>query len=139
MAIAVARSTIFACNLAKVELSIIITAICLLLILPVSWLLSGPKVKPIKLLAIENGKIKNRQYQEVSFIHSNIEEIDELATSFVDMSNAIKNHEQKQQQLQDSFIQLIAQTIDDKSPYTGGHCNHVRSGHYASKYSIRIN
>ncbi len=41
------------------------------------------------------------------------------------MSNAIKNHEQKQQQLQDSFIQLIAQTIDDKSPYTGGHCHRV--------------
>jgi HD-GYP domain-containing protein (c-di-GMP phosphodiesterase class II) len=41
------------------------------------------------------------------------------------MSVAIKDHELKQQELMDSFIQLIAQTIDDKSAYTGGHCNRV--------------
>ncbi len=125
LAIVIPSKTIFASGLAKVELSILITSICLLLILPVSWLFSGPIVKPIKLLAIENEKIKNRQYEDVSLIRSNIKEIDALAISLVDMSVAIKDHEQKQQALMDSFIKLIAQTIDDKSPYTGGHCNRV--------------
>jgi HD-GYP domain-containing protein (c-di-GMP phosphodiesterase class II) len=82
-------------------------------------------VRPIKLLSIENEKIKNRQYENVSLISSNIKEIDALATSLVDMSLAIKDHELKQQELMDSFIELIAQTIDDKSAYTGGHCNRV--------------
>ncbi|WP_019027491.1 HD domain-containing phosphohydrolase [Colwellia piezophila] len=125
LAIVVPSDTIFATSTAKVKLSIIITAICLLLILPVSWLFSSPIVKPIKLLAIENDKIKNRQYDAVKRIPTNIKEIDELATSLVDMSVAIKDHELKQQELMDSFIQLIAQTIDDKSAYTGGHCNRV--------------
>jgi len=125
LAIIVPSETIFATSTAKVKLSIIITAICLLLILPVSWLFSSPIVKPIKLLAVENDKIKNRQYNNVKHIQSNIKEIDELAASLVDMSLAIKEHELKQQELMDSFIQLIAQTIDDKSAYTGGHCNRV--------------
>jgi HD-GYP domain-containing protein (c-di-GMP phosphodiesterase class II)/ABC-type amino acid transport substrate-binding protein len=125
LAITVPKKIIFASSLEKVELSILITCICLLLILPISWLFSGPIVKPIKLLAIENEKIKNRQYADVSLISSNIEEIDALATSLVDMSVAIKDHEVKQQELMDSFIKLIAQTIDDKSAYTGGHCNRV--------------
>ena len=125
LAIVVPTSTVFFTSAAKVKLSIFITGICLLLVLPVSWLFSGPIVKPIKLLAIENDKIKNRQYGDVSLIQSNIKEIDSLAKSLVEMSHAIELHEQKQQELMDSFIQLIAQTIDDKSPYTGGHCNRV--------------
>lgn len=125
LAIIVARETIFATSNAKIKLSIIITSICLLLVLPVSWFFSSPIVKPIKLLALENEKIKNRQYEAVDFVKSNIKEIDELASSLVEMSVAIKDHELKQQELMDSFIQLIAQTIDDKSAYTGGHCNRV--------------
>ena len=125
LAIIVPRETIFAASIAKVKLSILITTVCLLLVLPISWLFSGPIVRPIKLLAIENDKIKNRQYSEVTRVVSNIKEIDSLAASLVDMSYAIKDHEKKQQELMDSFIKLIAQTIDDKSPYTGGHCNRV--------------
>lgn len=125
LAIIVPRETILAPSAAKVKLSIIITTICLLLVLPVSWIFSSPIVKPIKLLALENEKIKNRKYEEVNLVKSNIKEIDELAYSLVEMSVAIKDHELKQQELMDSFIQLIAQTIDDKSAYTGGHCNRV--------------
>lgn len=125
LAIIVPRKTIFASSTAKVKLSILITSVCLLLVLPVSWIFSSPIVKPIKLLALENEKIKNRKYEKVDLVKSNIKEIDELASSLVEMSNAIKSHELKQQELMDSFIQLIAQTIDDKSAYTGGHCHRV--------------
>jgi HD-GYP domain-containing protein (c-di-GMP phosphodiesterase class II)/ABC-type amino acid transport substrate-binding protein len=125
LAIVVPSETIFASSLEKVRISIAITSICLFFILPVSWLFSGPIVKPIRLLAIENAKIKHRQYDDVSRVNSNIVEIDELAESMVEMSDAIKHHEKTQQKLMDSFIKLIAQTIDDKSAYTGGHCNRV--------------
>lgn len=125
LAIIVPREIIFATSAAKVKLSIFITAICLLLILPVSWIFSSPIVGPIRLLAAENDKIKNRQYNDVIHVKSNIKEINDLALSLLQMSIAIKSHELKQQKLMDSFIQLIAQTIDDKSAYTGGHCNRV--------------
>lgn len=125
LAIIVPSATIFASSTAKVKLSIIITTVCLLLILPISWLFSTPIVLPIKLLALENDKIKNREYDQVNRVVSHIKEIDALALSLVEMSSSIKDHEKKQEELMDSFIQLIAQTIDDKSPYTGGHCNRV--------------
>ncbi len=43
----------------------------------------------------------------------------------VNMVNAIKAHELAQRRLMDSFIELIAEAIDDKSSYTGGHCERV--------------
>ncbi|MBU2892095.1 transporter substrate-binding domain-containing protein [Colwellia sp. D2M02] len=125
LAIIVPSTTIFASSIDKVKVSIIITTLCLLLILPISWFFSSPIVHPIKILAIENDKIKNRQYDQVNRVVSHIKEIDALALSLVDMASAIKEHEKKQEELMDSFIQLIANTIDEKSPYTGGHCNRV--------------
>jgi len=125
LAIIVPKDSVFAESIAKVNISILITSLCLLLFIPFSWWFSGPIVKPIKLLALENEKIKNRQYEDVVKVESNIKEIDELASSLFEMSVSIKDHERKQEELMDSFIQLIAQTIDDKSAYTGGHCNRV--------------
>ena len=120
LAIIVAKDSVFAESKSKVNISIFITSLCLLLFVPFSWWFSGPIVKPIKLLALENEKIKNRQYEEVVKVKSNIKEIDELASSLFEMSVSIKDHELKQEELMDSFIKLIAQTIDDKSAYTGG-------------------
>ena len=42
----------------------------------------------------------------------------------VDMSRSIEQHENSQA-LMESFVELIAQAIDDKSPYTAGHCERV--------------
>ncbi|ABV35263.1 metal dependent phosphohydrolase [Shewanella sediminis HAW-EB3] len=124
-AIVVPTEQLLATSVEKVQQSILLTSLCLLLILPVSWLFSSPIIRPIKLLAIENEKIKNRQYDEVKRIDSNITELDDLAHSMMDMSGAIKAYEESQKELMESFIKLIAQAIDDKSPYTAGHCNRV--------------
>ena len=43
----------------------------------------------------------------------------------VDMVASIQAHEKAQRDLMDAFIKLIAQAIDDKSAYTGGHCERV--------------
>ncbi len=124
-AIVVPVEQLLASSIEKVQQSILLTCLCLLLIFPLSWLFSSPIIRPIKLLALENEKIKNRQYDEVIKVDTNITELDELAHSMLDMSGAIKAHEESQKELMESFIKLIAQAIDDKSPYTAGHCNRV--------------
>jgi len=124
-AILIPVETVLASSIDKVKFSIIITSCCLLLIIPLSWLFSGPIVKPIRLIADENNKIKLRQYDKLTKVNTNIKEIDELASSLIAMAEAIQQHERNQAELMDSFIQLIAQAIDDKSPYTGNHCKRV--------------
>jgi HD-GYP domain-containing protein (c-di-GMP phosphodiesterase class II) len=111
--------------MARVKLSIAITAAFLVLLLPLSWLFSNPIVRPIRQLADENDKIRRRAYNEVQRIYAGVTEIDELSESMVNMVDAISTYELQQRELMDSFIQLIAQAIDDKSAYTGGHCARV--------------
>jgi HD-GYP domain-containing protein (c-di-GMP phosphodiesterase class II) len=106
-------------------ISIIFSALLLALVLPLSWWFSSPIVRPVRELAIENEKIKNHRNNKVKRVQSHILEIDELSESIVDMVNTIKKQEQDQRDLLDSFIQLIAEAIDLKSPYTGGHCARV--------------
>ncbi|MCK8045902.1 transporter substrate-binding domain-containing protein [Shewanella sp. 1CM18E] len=124
-AIVVPAKELLASSVEKVQHSILFTSLCLLFILPISWVFSSPIIRPIKLLEKENEKIKNRQYDDVIKVDSNITELDELAHSMMDMSCSIKEYEENQKELMESFIKLIAQAIDDKSPYTAGHCNRV--------------
>jgi len=111
--------------LSKVKLSIAVTAAFLLLFLPLSWVFANPIVRPVRQLAAENDKIQRREYDKVRHITSRVQELDELSTSMVNMVASIQAHELAQRKLMDSFIELIAQAIDDKSAYTGGHCKRV--------------
>jgi HD-GYP domain-containing protein (c-di-GMP phosphodiesterase class II)/ABC-type amino acid transport substrate-binding protein len=124
-AIVVPTKELLASSHIKVKHSIIVTAVCLLLILPTCWLFASPIIKPINLLALENYKIKHRRFDDVVKVDTFIKEIDDLADSLVDMSESIQVHEQNQQAFIEAIIKLIAQAIDDKSPYTAGHCNRV--------------
>ncbi|WP_373017839.1 HD domain-containing phosphohydrolase [Thiomicrorhabdus sp.] len=124
-AVVVPRKNVLSDSLNKVKLSILITSVCLIMLLPLSWLFATPIVVPIRALALENEKIKNRQYDEINPIRSHIIEINDLSSSMVDMSQSIKQHETELKELMDSFVRLIAQAIDDKSPYTAGHCARV--------------
>lgn len=119
------ESTVVAPFMDEVKLSIGITAGFLLLILPLSWLFANPIVHPIRQLAAENDKVKRREYDKVQRVASNVKELDELSESMVAMVDSIRAHELAQRRLMDSFIELIAQAIDDKSAYTGGHCARV--------------
>jgi HD-GYP domain-containing protein (c-di-GMP phosphodiesterase class II) len=97
----------------------------MLLLMPLSWLFANPIVRPIKQLAAENDKVRRRDYDAVESVHSKVKELEELSESMVVMVKAIQAHELAQRELMDSFIRLIAQAIDDKSAYTGGHCERV--------------
>ncbi len=105
--------------------SIVITISIILLIIPLSWFLANPIVRPIKQLALENAKIMHRRFDEINRHTFMIKEVNELSGSLVEMSESIATHEAQQQHLMDSFVKLIAQAIDDKSPYTGRHCHRV--------------
>ena len=109
----------------QVRLSIIITAAFMLLLLPFSWFFANPIVRPIRQLAAENNKVQRREYDEVTEVKSYVRELDELSESMVGMVKSIQAHELAQRELMDSIIKLIAQAIDDKSAYTGGHCERV--------------
>jgi len=109
----------------QVKLSIAITAGFLLLLLPLSWLFANPIVRPIRQLARENEKVQRREFAKVRRVDSHVKELDELSDSMVKMVAAIQAHELAQRALMDAFIELIAQAIDDKSAYTGGHCKRV--------------
>lgn len=96
-----------------------------LFLLPLAYWLATLIVTPVRLLAIEEEKIRDKKYDELVPVSSNISEIDDLAASQNAMAHAIQKHAKEQEALMDSFIQLIAQAIDEKSPYTGGHCARV--------------
>jgi HD-GYP domain-containing protein (c-di-GMP phosphodiesterase class II) len=117
--------TILAPYLQEVKLSIGITAALLLLLLPLSWVFASPISRPVKQLAVQNDKVRRREYSEVERVSSRVKELDDLSESMVNMVSSIQVHELAQRKLMDSFIELIAQAIDDKSAYTGGHCERV--------------
>lgn len=125
LGIAIPVATVVGPALEKLRLTMLFTGTFLLLLLPAPWLFASPIVGPIKKLALENEKIRRRAYDELDIPGSYIREIDELGHSMTSMVNAIRQHEREREQLMDSFIQLIAQAIDDKSHYTAGHCERV--------------
>ena len=109
----------------KILFSVLINFVLMLTILPLVWISTRLIVNPIHNLQRENDKIKKRQFDKVQQVKTPIKELDDLSESFVSMSGSIQAHEKSQRELMDSFIQLIAKSIDAKSAYTGGHCKRV--------------
>ncbi len=105
--------------------SITLALIFLVLTIPLILYLTSRIIKPVKELMIQNNKIKERQFNNVKPIKTHISELMDLSSSLVSMSQSIQAYQTAQQKLMDSFIRLIAQAIDSKSAYTGGHCQRV--------------
>ncbi len=99
--------------------------IVLLLMLPLVRFTTSRIVHPIYALMDETLKVKRRRFDDVRRIETNIIELDRLSRSLVDMAGSIREYQASQKRLLDSFIKLIADAIDAKSPYTGGHCKRV--------------
>ena len=118
-------ASVLAPAVAEVKTALMVTSAILLMLLPLASWLASFIVRPVNQLALENEKVQQRRYRELVPIDSRIVEIDELATSLMAMAHSIEKHAKEQEALMDAFIQLIAQAIDDKSPYTAGHCARV--------------
>jgi HD-GYP domain-containing protein (c-di-GMP phosphodiesterase class II) len=109
----------------SIRYALFIAFILLLLAIPIIFLSTNRIVKPIKSLILENSKIKNREFSQVNAIKTHIVELQELSGSLVSMSQSIQAHQRSQEKLLDAIIKLIAEAIDAKSSYTGGHCERV--------------
>ncbi|WP_456450915.1 HD domain-containing phosphohydrolase, partial [Hydrogenimonas sp.] len=99
--------------------------VLLLLAIPLVLYTTHRIVRPIRALMRENEKIKARRYREVKPVDTNIVELAELSGSLLAMSRSIEAYERSLKEMMESFIKLIADAIDAKSPYTGGHCKRV--------------
>ncbi len=109
----------------QIMTSTLMTGAVLLLLIPFAWWFGSPIVRAITSLKEETKKVKQRRFDEICLVDTRIKEVWQLSHSVLDMAAEIKKHQQDQNDFIEAFIRLIAQAIDDKSPYTAGHCNRV--------------
>ena len=104
-----------------------ITSILIFIFIAIPLIFQASKliVKPLQAMEKEEKKIKNREFNEVKYIPTFISELDHLSLSLLSMSKTIQKYQKSEKDLMNSFIKLIAKTIDAKSKYTGGHCSRV--------------
>lgn len=106
----------------KITISIFLAFIISLLILPLAYLSTVLITRPINEIMAINKKIKLRRYDEIEPVSTVILELQNLSDSMADLAHKVQKHQMEQEKLFDSIIKLIAEAIDVKSPYTGGHC-----------------
>ena len=109
----------------KVQVSLLVALVVVLLSLPVVLFATRQILRPVYALMDENDKIAQRRYKDVKRVDTHIKEMIQLSDSMLHMTDSIQAFEKAQEELMDSFILLIADAIDAKSPYTGGHCTRV--------------
>ena len=109
----------------QLKISLLIALAIAILMVPLAMNASRLITAPMRLLTEQNNRVRDRQFDQVESVSSYIEEVVDLSRSLTMMSASIREYEQQQKALLDAFIKLIAQAIDDKSPYTGGHCERV--------------
>ncbi|CAH1592799.1 HD domain-containing phosphohydrolase [Vibrio rotiferianus] len=109
----------------RLSKAIAFTSIVMVILFPLAWKVGSPIVHPILALRKETIKIKNREFDQLAPVETRIKEVSDLSNSVTEMTQEIQHHEQQQEEFVEAFIRLIAQAIDDKSPYTAGHCNRV--------------
>ncbi|USD66662.1 transporter substrate-binding domain-containing protein [Vibrio sp. SCSIO 43136] len=124
-AVVVPKKSIMKSVTERLITSIAVTTILMAGLLPIAWFFGSPIVSPITQLRAQTRKIKQRRYDEVDLVDTPIKEIYDLSTSVVNMASELQRHEKAHEELFEAIIKLIAQAIDDKSPYTAGHCNRV--------------
>jgi len=119
------RSEILATYRDQALLSLAVSLAVALLLLPLALLATRVISTPIHRLTVESDKVRRRDYAAVEEVPTSIREVSWLSASMVSMAASIQDYEQKQRNLHDSFVRLIAAAIDQKSAHTGGHCARV--------------
>ncbi|PSX09998.1 HD domain-containing phosphohydrolase [Photobacterium angustum] len=104
---------------------LVILGLLISIILPVVMLIGFYLTNSLNQLRNETKKITQKKYDDVKLVHSYTKEISELSSSIYSLAHDVKKHEKEMNSFVDSFIHVIASAIDDKSPYTAGHCNRV--------------
>ena len=102
-----------------------ISALFMLPVLSLAWFSGTPISRAIQALKIETRKIQSHNYASLQPVESRVREISQLSESIEELAEQLQKHEKQQDALLDAIVQIIARAIDDKSPYTAGHCNRV--------------
>jgi HD-GYP domain-containing protein (c-di-GMP phosphodiesterase class II) len=110
----------------------IFSGLVLLVVLPLSLLVSRQISGSLVQLEKESLKIQQRDFSKSEPIDSSIKEIHSLIQAFVLMKSTIRDYtarllkaKQEIETLFTAITELIPGAIDAKSPYTGGHCKRV--------------
>ena len=101
------------------------SGLVLLVVLPLTLLVSRKISGSLSKLERESRKIRQRDFSKSAPFDSSIREIHSLIKAFGLMKGTIRQLLEQQRKLFDDFTKLIAGAIDAKSPYTGGHCARV--------------
>ena len=125
LALVIPKYQLMAENMQQLLMVLLLSLVCLLLLLPFLWRFSSSIINPLNTLQQNIEKVKMRHFKQLTTSTSNISEIQNIERSLLEMGLSIETYQTEQKQLMESFIKLIAQAIDDKSPYTAGHCNRV--------------
>ncbi|MCL2915458.1 transporter substrate-binding domain-containing protein [Shewanella corallii] len=125
LAVLVPSSVIMATVNQRIIYFIAFSLLILGMLLPLSWLFGNPISTPINALRRQTHKIEERRYADVKVIDSHIKEVFELSRDIRSMADSIAAHQQAQDEFIETIIRIIANAIDEKSPYTAGHCNRV--------------
>jgi len=125
LAISVDRDEMLKPYLENIAYGLVAAFILFLLSIPFILYATKQIVEPIQALMVENEKIRARDFEDVVVVKTHIIELHRLSKSLVQMAESIQAYQKAQKELMDSFIKLIADAIDAKSPYTGGHCKRV--------------
>lgn len=106
--------------------SVLISLLIIIIVyFPIHYILQRFVTKPINELENITNEIALNKYENVKPIRTIIYEFHKLSASIVSMAKSIQEYEKEQINLIDSFIKILAEAIDEKSPYTGGHCKRV--------------
>ncbi|MDR9499941.1 MAG: transporter substrate-binding domain-containing protein [Hydrogenovibrio sp.] len=97
----------------------------LLLLIPLTYWNTTLLVRPLGQLMRMNQRVAEKQFDQVHSIETHIAELDDLSKSLVSMAQSIQEYQKAQAELLESLVELIADAIDEKSAYTGGHCRRV--------------
>jgi len=125
VAVSVLKNEMFKPYIDKIVFALFAVLGLLIVSIPFTLFVTNIIVRPIYALMKENKKIIERDFENVVEVKSNIIELDRLSHSLLEMSQSIHSYQMAQEELMDGFIRLIANAIDAKSPYTGGHCRRV--------------
>ena len=108
------------------------SCLVLLVVLPLGLFLSRKISRSLVLLELESKKIQQSDFSETEPFDSNVKEIHALISAFVLMKSTIRDYTarliQAKKEIENLFTavtELLADAIDAKSPYTGGHCQRV--------------
>jgi len=125
MGVSVARNVVLAPYLENAQKGVLLAGIVTLIMLVAALFASGLITRPITRLSRITRQVRDQHFDDVEPVHSRIREVQWLSDSLVSMSADIRAYQQQQRALQDGIVGLIATAIDQKSPYTGGHCERV--------------